>query len=313
MTRVSVAIPLYNEEAGVPELLRRVTAALDALPSPGTHEIVLVDDGSADSTLALLEKAAAADPRLVVISLSRNFGHQAALSAALDHTTGDVVVLMDGDLQDAPEAIPLFLSEHEKGFDVVYARRSGRKENVLLRVSYFLFYRVIDSLSDMRLPLDAGDFALLSRRVVDHIRALPEHHRYLRGLRTWVGFKQTALPVARMARFSGRSSYTLRRLLHLAFDGIFAFSLAPLRAATLMGLVTVALSLAFVAYAVAVRVLHGQTPAGFTSLIAAITLFGGIQLVFLGVIGEYIGRIYEEAKGRPHYIVGKVVRRNGTN
>ncbi len=313
MTRVSVAIPLYNEEAGVPELLRRVTAALDALPSPGTHEIVLVDDGSTDSTLALLEKATAADPRLVVISLSRNFGHQAALSAALDHTTGDVVVLMDGDLQDAPEAIPLFPSEHEKGFDVVYARRSGRKENVLLRVSYFLFYRVIDSLSDMRLPLDAGDFALLSRRVVDHIRALPEHHRYLRGLRTWVGFKQTALPVARMARFSGRSSYTLRRLLHLAFDGIFAFSLAPLRAATLMGLVTVALSLAFVAYAVAVRVLHGQTPAGFTSLIAAITLFGGIQLVFLGVIGEYIGRIYEEAKGRPHYIVGKVVRRNGTS
>jgi len=305
--RVSVAIPLYNEEEVMPELLARVTAVLSALPG-GPHEVVLVDDGSSDRTLEILAAAAAGDPRLVVVSLSRNFGHQSALSAALDHATGDVLVVMDGDLQDAPEAIPQLLDELDKGFDVVYAKRVARKEGPLLRACYYFFYRAIDALSDVRLPLDAGDFGVLSRRVVDRIRSLPEHHRYLRGLRTWVGFRQTGVPVPRGPRFSGESRYGWRRLFSLAFDGIFSFSMAPLRAAAVLGLFTMLASLAYTLYAVVVKLLHGTTPAGFTALIVVMTLFGGIQLLFLGVIGEYLGRVYEEVKGRPHYVIGQVIR-----
>ncbi|HET9684740.1 MAG TPA: glycosyltransferase family 2 protein, partial [Gemmatimonadaceae bacterium] len=218
-----MAIPLHNEEAGVGELLHRLGAVLDAIPG-GPHEIVLVDDGSRDGTLALLEAAAKRDPRLVVVALSRNFGHQAALSAALDFVTGDVVVAMDGDLQDRPEAIPALLEKQREGYDVVYAQRAKRKESWPLRLSYFVFYRLLASLADTKLPLDSGDFALMTRRVVDQMRAAPEHHRYLRGLRSWVGFRQTGLVVERDERFAGTTSYGPLKLLKLASDGLFSFS-----------------------------------------------------------------------------------------
>jgi polyisoprenyl-phosphate glycosyltransferase len=270
--------------------------------------LVFVDDGSSDRTFDILAEAAATDPRIVVISLSRNFGHQSALCAALDHVTGDLVIVMDGDLQDPPEAIPRLLEEQRKGFDVVYAQRIRRKEGWALRLSYFLFYRMIASVSNVRLPLDAGDFAVLSRRVVERLREIPEHHRYLRGLRTWVGYRQTGVPVERSPRFSGESKYSLVKLLRLAFDGIFAFSMAPLRAASLVGLVTIAASLAFALYSVYVRLFLGKSPPGFTALILVITTLSGIQLLFLGVIGEYLGRVYEETKGRPHYFVGRILR-----
>lgn len=307
--RVSVAIACYNEQAVFPELLRRLKAVLDALPG-GPHQVIFVDDGSTDGTFGQIAAAAAADPRVFGIRLSRNFGHQAALSAALDRVSGDVVVVMDADLQDPPEAIPAFLAEHGRGFDVVYARRVDRKEGWALRAAYYVFYRMIASLSNVRLPLDAGDFGLMSRRVVDRLRELREHHRYLRGLRTWVGYPQTGIPVERSERAAGRSQYTLGKLLRLAFDGIFAFSMAPLRAAAVVGLLATAGAVLFALYAIYVRVVLGQSPQGFTALIVVITFFSGVQLLFLGVIGEYMGRVYEETKGRPQYVVERTVGRS---
>ncbi len=208
MTRLSIAIPVFNEEAVVPELLQRVRAVLTAIPG-GPHELLFVDDGSSDRTVQLLDAAAQDDSRIRVIVLSRNFGHQAAFSAALAHVRGDAIVLMDGDLQDAPEAIPEFIERYQQGYDVVYARRVRRKEGLLLRTAYALSYRLIAWSSNITLPLDAGDFALLSRRVVDTVNALPERQRYLRGLRTWVGFRQIGIDVERHERWAGRPKYTL--------------------------------------------------------------------------------------------------------
>ncbi|HEY7863639.1 MAG TPA: glycosyltransferase family 2 protein [Thermoanaerobaculia bacterium] len=307
--RVSVAVPLYNEESVLGELLRRLGSVLDSLPG-GPHEMVFVDDGSRDRTFEILEEAASRDPRLTVASLSRNWGHQAAISAALDLCRGDVVVIMDGDLQDRPEEIPRFLDEYRKGFDVVYARRSDRKESWPMRVSYHLFYRLIGVISQVPLPLDSGDFALLSGQVVDAIRQLPEHHRYLRGLRAWVGFRQIAITVERAARHSGTPKYTLRRLFRLAFDGIFSFTFLPLRIATALGSLTIFAALLYAAYAIFLRVVRGVVPEGFTGLLVVVTLLSGIQLLFLGVIGEYVGRVYEEARRRPNYIIRRVVGRS---
>lgn len=313
MTRLSVAIPLFNEEQVVPELLHRLGAVLEGLPG-GPHELLFVDDGSRDRTLEILERAADTDPRVRVVVLSRNFGHQAAFSAALRHVVGDAVVLMDGDLQDAPEAIPDFVRHFEQGFDVVYARRVRRKENVLLRLSYAISYRLIAWASHITLPLDAGDFALLSRRVVTALNALPERQRYLRGLRTWVGFRQIGVDVERQERFAGRSKYSVRQLAQLAFDGLLAFSVAPLRAAAVLGAVGIVLSTLFAAYAIYVRLALGRAPQGFTALLVALTFLSGIQLFFMGVIGEYIGRIYEETKGRPTFIVARVIEgRSGSS
>jgi len=305
--RLSIAIPLYNEATLVPELLARTGRVLDSLPG-GPHEIVCVDDGSQDGTWRLLRDSAQRDPRIVAISLSRNFGHQAAFSAALDHVTGDAVVLMDGDLQDPPEAIPQLLAAYHEGYDVVYAVRVRRKEGMLLRSCYYLFYALISLLANIRLPRGAGDFSLMSRRVVDELTRTQERLRYLRGLRTWVGFRQIGVPIERAERHSGKSKYSLRRLLRLAFDGIFAFSIVPIRAATWLGVLTIVISIAVAAYSLAAKLFFAHPPQGFTALIVSVTFFAGTQLVFLGVIGEYIGRIYEEVKARPIYIVQETMR-----
>jgi dolichol-phosphate mannosyltransferase len=305
--RVSVAIPLHNEELGIPELLSRLGAVLDGIPG-GPHEIVIVDDGSTDRTRELLEAAARVDPRLVVVALSRNFGHQVALSAALDFVTGDVVVAMDGDLQDRPEAIPTLVAKHREGFDVVYAQRAKRKESWALRASYFVFYRLLASLADTRLPLDSGDFALMTRRIVEQMRAAPEHNRYLRGLRSWVGFRQTGLVVERDERFAGTTNYGPLKLLKLASDGIFSFSIVPLRAAAMLGLFAILISGAFTAYTLYAKLILHQAPVGFTSVMLFMSFLAGVQLFFLGIIGEYIGRIYQETKRRPLYVLGSVTR-----
>jgi len=303
---ISVAIPVYNEESIVLELLRRTGKVLDEMPG-GPHQIVVVDDGSSDNTCDLLEEAAAQDPRIVAVSLSRNFGHQTALAAALDFVSNEVTVLMDGDLQDPPEAIPLFVQSYEQGYDVAFARRVNRKEPWWLRACYYLFYRIIAALSSIHLPLDSGDFGLMSNRLIDEIRKMPEHHRYIRGLRTWVGFRQIGIPIERDARPAGRTKYSALRLLKLASDGIFAFSIVPLRAASLTGAIASALSILYATYSLYVKFwLH--SPQGFTALILAVTFLSGINMFFLGIIGEYVGRVYEEAKGRPHYVVRKVTR-----
>jgi len=305
--RVTLAIPIYNEEEVLPELLERCGKVLDATPG-GPHEIVLVDDGSSDASAAILHRAAERDPRIVVVELSRNFGHQAAISAAIVHASGDVVLVMDGDLQDPPEALPQFLEQYAAGYEVVYARRVARKESWWLRASYYLFYRLIASLSDIRLPLDSGDFALLSRRVVDELRRSPESHRYLRGLRTWVGFRQIGLEVERHRRAAGESKYSPLKLLGLALNGIFAFSTVPLRAATILGFLAILVAGGYTFYALFARIFLDQAPEGFTGLISTVFFLAGVQLVFLGVLGEYIGRIYEEVKRRPQFIVRRLTR-----
>lgn len=305
--RISVAIPLLNEQQIIPELLRRTFNVLDHLPG-GPHELVIVDDGSTDETLRLLYEATQTEPRLMVVSLSRNFGHQAALGAALDHVTGDAVILMDGDLQDAPEYIPEFVHEFQLGHDVVYAIRTRRKEPLWLKACYSIFYWLIARLAHVKLPRDAGDFGLLSRRVVELLKAMPERHRYWRGLRSWVGFRQTGVRVERDARFAGHSKYSVRKLVGLACDGIMSFSMFPLRAAAACGFMAVAASFLFALYAVAAKLFWQQSPQGFTALLVAMVFLSGIQLVFLGLIGEYVGRVYEQVKQRPKYVVQQVLR-----
>jgi glycosyltransferase involved in cell wall biosynthesis len=305
--RLSVAIPVYNEAEVLPHLLQRLRSVLETLPG-GPHEIVFVDDGSSDGSLEYLDSEAARDPRIVVVALSRNFGHQIAVSAALDHVVGDATVVMDADLQDEPEGIPLLLAEFAKGYDVVYARRGSRKEGLFLRLSYRVFYRLIAWLSAIDLPLDAGDFGLISRRVVAQIRRSPEHHRYLRGLRRWVGFRQTGIVLDRPARHSGRSKYGLFKLVQLASDGIFAFSTVPLRAAAALGGAAVGVSVLFALYTLYAKLVLEQAPKGFTALVLIITFLSGLNLLFLGVLGEYLGRVYEEVKGRPLYIIDRVIR-----
>jgi dolichol-phosphate mannosyltransferase len=219
--------------------------------------------------------------------------------------------MLDGDLQDPPEAVPLLLDHYRRGYDVVYVQRVNRKEAWWLRVCYYLFYRLLAVLSTIQLPLDSGDFGLVSRRVVDEIKRMPEHHRYLRGLRTWVGFSQIGVPIERSARQAGSTKYSPLRLLKLASDGIFAFSIVPLRAASLVGAAATGLSVLYSIYSLYAKFwLH--SPQGFTALILAITFLSGVNLFFLGIIGEYIGRVYEEAKGRPHYVISEIIGKRGS-
>ena len=305
--RISVVVPLYNEETVLPELLRRVRDVLDRIAG-GPHEIVIVDDGSTDRTAEILQQEARNDERLVGILLSRNFGHQAALTAGLDHVSGDVTIVMDGDLQDPPEIIPQLLEKYQQGYDVIYAQRIRRKEPWALRLCYFTFYRLMEKLSDINVPLDAGDFGLMSRRVIDQLKRMPEHHRYLRGMRSWVGFRQVGLPVERGERHSGGSKYGIIGLLKLAFDGIFSFSIVPIRAAALLGVAVMFVSVIYVLYNLYVKFVLHIAPQGFTALIGSLTLLFGVILFFLGVIGEYVGRIYEETKARPSYVIERVAR-----
>lgn len=304
--RLSIGIPVYNEQQVIPELLTRVTRVLDSIPG-GPHEVVFVDDGSADGSRALLADAAQRDPRIRLIVLSRNFGHQAALSAALDHVTGDAVVLMDADLQDEPEIIPEFVRHYQSGADVVYARRATREEGWALRFAYKVFYRIISALSEVHLPRDAGDFALIGARVVTAMRALPEQQRYLRGLRAWVGYLQVGVDVDRAARFAGKPKYTAWKLVKLALDGLCSFSVAPLRAAAAAGMLAIFATVLFAVYAVYVRLASGAVPEGFTASLLVMTFLAGVQLFFLGVIGEYLGRIYAETKRRPTYVIARIV------
>lgn len=299
---LAVAVPVYNESENLEELFRRLGAVLDRFDR-GPTSVLFVDDGSSDDTLERLEARCALDARLSVISLSRNFGHQAALTAALDNVDADAVVVMDGDLQDRPEAIPDLLRRYEEGYDVVYAIRTDRKEGPLLRACYRLFYWLISRLSSTPLPRGSGDFGLLSRRVVEALRLHREQHRYIRGLRALVGFRQVGVEVERDLRKAGESRYGLVGLVRLAFDGLFAFSVAPIRAAAMVGALAIGGSVIYAVYVLWERLVRHTTPQGFTTLILAMVFLAGVQLLFLGIIGEYVGRTYQEAKGRPIYVV----------
>jgi dolichol-phosphate mannosyltransferase len=303
---VSVVVPLFNEEENLPELYRRLDATLGKLELD--CEFVFVNDGSRDQTSAMLEDLCARDDRVVAIQLSRNFGHQPAVSAGLQQAKGDVVFVMDGDLQDPPEVLVQFLDKWREGCDVVYAVRRQRKEGILKRAGYWGFYRLLRGISDLDIPLDSGDFCLMDRKVVDALNALPEKQRFVRGLRTFVGFRQIGLEYERDARYSGEPKYTFRALVRLAMDGLVSFSTMPLTCITYLGFFSVLVSMGLAAWVLLHYCFSRQAPAGWSSTIIVMLFLGSIQLLCLGIIGEYLRRIFLEVKERPTYIIRNVVR-----
>jgi len=306
-TMLSVVIPAYNEEDGIAEMYRRIVAAAPAWGEE--FEILIVDDGSRDRTLEICEQIAAADSRFKVISLSRNFGHQAAVSAGLMHARGKIVTVMDADLQDPPEELLPFIKKIHEGWDVVYAIRAKRKEGPLKRLCYWSYYRILKRLSVLDIPLDTGDFCVMRGEVVDAINQLPERNRFVRGLRSWVGFRQTGMAYERQARFAGKPKYNFPKLFKLAMDGIINFSYRPLQFIMSIGLVLAGFCM-LAAVFVVVQYLTNWTIIGFnargwTSTIFIILFFSAVNLVCMGILGEYIGRLFEEVKCRPSWIVKK--------
>lgn len=297
---LSVVVPVFEEEAVVPVLVERLGRVLDGLGAEA--EVILVDDGSQDGTWAEVVRAHGSDPRFVGLRLSRNFGHQVAISAGLAESSGMAVLVMDGDLQDPPEAIPALWARYREGFDVVYAIRASRPEGPLKRLTYASFYRLLGLAVTIPIPKDAGDFGLMSRRVVDLVVAMPERRRYVRGLRAWVGFRQSGVPIDRGARHSGRPKFTLRKLFGLAIDGLIGFGEGPLRPVGMMGVVAIVLSV-IGAIVAALRGVSGQGESpGWAWVGLACVFFGGVQLLSTAIIGEYVGRILQEVNGRPLYV-----------
>jgi dolichol-phosphate mannosyltransferase len=301
---VSIVIPIYNEEENLKILIERLTKVLKEFTS--SYEVIFVNDGSTDNSLSILRSAGKQDKHICAIDLSRNFGHQTALAAGLAYARGSAIVMMDGDLQDPPELIPQLLERWREGYEVVYAIRAERKENVLKKMAYQIFYRILHALSDITIPLDSGDFGLIDRKVVDLINHMPERTRFLRGLRSWVGFRQIGLAYNRDARFSGKPKYSFSKLLKLAFDGVISFSTAPLRFATAIGFFISFISFILILFYVYLFFTTPRVP-GFTTLIIILLFIGGIQLITVGILGEYIGRIYDETKQRPLFIARETI------
>jgi polyisoprenyl-phosphate glycosyltransferase len=301
---LSVVAPLFEEEALVDAFHERVCAALDGIP----FELVLVDDGSGDRTPELLAALAARDPRVRVIELSRNFGHQTALTAGLDHARGDAVVMIDADLQDPPELIPQMLGHWRRGTDVVYAVRHRREGETRFKLTTARwFYKLFSALGDVALEPDSGDFRLLDRAPLDALLSMRERNRFLRGMTVWIGYTQTAVPYERDARHAGETKYTLRRMVSFSLDAISSFSHRPLQLATFVGFICAALAFVLIPVVIALRIAGSYLP-GFGTITIAVLLLGGIQLMAIGLIGEYVGRIYDEVKARPLYFVSQ--RRN---
>jgi glycosyltransferase involved in cell wall biosynthesis len=296
---LSVVVPLRDEEGTVRELHRRLDEALTGVP----FELILVDDASSDSTPRLLDELADADERVRVLHLSRNFGHQAALTAGLEHACGDAVAMMDGDLQDPPELLPRLLDHWRSGSDVVSAVRTDRagESRTKLRTAHW-FYRLFAKLSDLDLTKDAGDFRLLDRHALDALLSMRERNRFLRGMSAWIGYTQTAVPYERQARHAGETKFTLRKMLRFSLDAITSFSWRPLQLATVLGFLLSVVALLTIPLVIGLR-LAGETIPGFATVLCVVLLLGGIQLITAGIIGEYVGRIYDEVKGRPLYLV----------
>jgi dolichol-phosphate mannosyltransferase len=301
LPELSVVIPVYNEEQNLDELHRRLTGVLSGLSE--RWEILYVDDGSSDASVDIIREQHAQDERVKLIRLSRNFGHQAALNAGLDHAAGDAVIMMDADLQDPPEVLVDFVEQWRQGAEVVYGIRQHRQGNLAKRAGYHVFYRIYHRLADIDVPLDSGDFSLLDRKVADAIRDLPESQRFLRGLRSWVGFDQVGVGYDRPERFAGEAKYSFTGLVKLAIDGLFSFSATPLRVSSLLGLITAVTGVGYVLFALSARVKTGDIPEGWTSTVAIILILGGVQLLMIGIVGEYLARVYSESKRRPSYVV----------
>jgi polyisoprenyl-phosphate glycosyltransferase len=305
MSLLSVVVPCYNEEDSVPEFHRRMTQAAKA--AVARYEIVYVDDGSTDRTWERLRALAAGDDRVVAVKLSRNHGHQLALTAGFAQCRGARILVIDADLQDPPELLGAMLALLEDGADVVYGQRRSRSgETRFKTATAAVFYRLLRRLVDIDIPLDAGDFRLMSRRALDVLNAMPEHHRFIRGMVSWIGMRQVPIAYDRDPRYAGETKYPLRKMIRFAIDAITGFSVAPLRAATFLGMAAALLSLALMVYTLGSWLL-GETIAGWTSLTSIVLLIGSVQLIVLGIIGEYLGRLYLETKRRPLFVIESVV------
>ena len=307
---LSIVVPLYNEEGNVAALMERIVAIAERLPGSPSYEVVLVNDGSLDGTLEAIRAEMTRRRGVVLANLSRNFGHQLAASAGIDLAGGDAVVLMDGDLQDPPELIADFMAKWREGFDVVYAVRRTRKgESPFKLFTARLFYRTIKRLTKVSIPVDTGDFRLMSRRVVNALKRSPERHRFLRGMVSWVGFNQIGIEYDRDERLSGETKYPLPKMLRFAIDGITSFSDVPLRFASYLGFVSSLLAFVYALMVIGFKLFSLNPPAytrGWASTICAVLFLGGVQLISLGILGEYIGRIYDEVKGRPLYLISEI-------
>ncbi|NJM95233.1 MAG: glycosyltransferase family 2 protein [Acaryochloridaceae cyanobacterium CSU_5_19] len=302
----SLIIPIYNEEATIPELYRRLSQVMEPMDAP--TEIIFIDDGSQDRSLNLIRDLHHHDQRICYVSFARNFGHQIAVTAGLNFARGQIIIILDADLQDPPELIPEMVEIWRQGYQIVYAKRTQRRrENWFKKLTAYGFYRVLARLSDVKIPTDTGDFCLMDRQVVDQLNAMPERNRYIRGLRSWVGFQQTALYFERDPRFAGEVKYTFSKSFALAINSIIAFSKVPLRLATYLGLCSAGLALIMVGLILYWRLSTPASPLiGYSLITMAIFFLGAVQLICIGILGEYIGRIYEEVKGRPLYILQEV-------
>ncbi|MGD1912826.1 MAG: glycosyltransferase family 2 protein [Rivularia sp. (in: cyanobacteria)] len=300
---VSIIIPIYNEEENIPELYNRLQTVIEQLD--GEAELIFIDDGSRDNSLNLIRKIYERDYRFNYISLARNFGHQIAVTAGLNFVCAQIVIVMDADLQDPPELILPMIEKWQQGYQVVYAQRISRqKESIIKRFTAYAFYRILRSLADVNIPPDTGDFCLMDREVVDILNAMPERNRYIRGLRAWVGFRQTAIPFEREPRFAGKVKYSFAKSWALAINGIISFSRVPLKLATYLGMLSAGVALLMICLVLYWRLFDSASPLiGYSLITIALFFLGSVQLFCIGILGEYIGRIYEEVKGRPIYTV----------
>jgi len=301
MTFFSLVIPVYNEESIIQQLYSRCTEALEKITDH--YEIICIDDGSEDNTLSYLLRFHQEDKRFKVLSLSRNFGHQSALLAGLTFTKGEYVGIIDGDLQDPPETLQKLVTKLEEGFDVVYAVRKKRKENFIKRSIYQSYYRILRRMSNVEIPLDSGDFSVMRRFVVDYILKMPEQSLFIRGIRSWVGFRQTGVEYERDKRQTGIPKYTFRKLFLLAYNGIFSFSNFPVKIISRIGFLVILFSFIYIVFTLIKKYFYGDVPQGYTTIIIFLILFNGVQLLALGLIGEYVLRIYDESRKRPLYII----------
>ncbi len=305
---VSLLIPLYNEQETFPALIDRLKNVLNNFKHP--TEIVLINDGSTDATPQLMEQVALADDRFQCVFLSRNYGHQFALSAGMQYARATQgIMVLDGDLQDPPELLPEFYNLLQQGNDVVYAIRKKRKEGIIKRLLYWAYYRIMRNISSIHIPLDSGDFCMMSRRVLNQLNAMPERNRYIRGMRSWVGYKQIGYEYNRSEREAGESKYSFKMLWRLAYSGIFNFSEFPIKFITRIGFITILFSLIYFADTLYKKIFYPEImPQGFTMITFLITLFCGVQLLSLGLIGEYVLRIYDQVKGRPIFVTDKIIK-----
>ena len=304
---ISIIVPLYNEEQVFHHLIDRLTTVINS--TDFVCEVILIDDGSSDKTAKLIENICQEDNRFNGILLSRNHGHQLAVSAGLSNVRGKRgAMIIDGDLQDPPELVKEFYQYLNNGYDVIYAIRKNRKEGFLKKLAYSTYYRLQKKISSFNIPIDSGDFSMLSRRVVDYINAMPEQSRYLRGMRAWVGFKQIGYEYDRDERLAGETKYSWKKLFELAFNGIFNFSDFPVKIITRLGFLTIVFSLIYFVYNIYRRIYYNDVPKGFTATILAIILFSGVQLISLGFIGEYVLRIYNQVRNRPLFVIDKIIK-----